>query len=110
MIHLATVHEVDDARSVRRGTVLDVRNADEFAAGHVPGSVLMPLHLVPLRASELERGETYYVVCESGARSAQACAYLAAQGFDVRSVEGGMSSWRTAGLPVESGQHVPAAW
>jgi rhodanese-related sulfurtransferase len=63
----------------------------------------MPLHLVPLRASELDRSETYYVVCESGGRSGQACAYLAQQGFDVRSVQGGMSAWRGAGLAVETG-------
>jgi rhodanese-related sulfurtransferase len=110
MIHAASVQETSEARALRRGTVLDVRNADEFARGHVDGALFMPLHIVPLRVSELDRSETYYVVCESGARSAQACAYLAAQGFDVRSVQGGMSSWRGAGLPVESGQHAPAAW
>jgi len=49
------------------------------------------------------------VVCESGARSAQACAYLGQQGYDVRSVQGGMTAWRSAGLPVETGLHEPAS-
>ena len=69
----------------------------------------MPLHIVPVRAAELDRSETFYVVCESGARSAQACAYLGAQGYDVRSVEGGMSAWRAGGLPVETGLREPSS-
>lgn len=103
MIRTATVHEAATARSLRSATFLDVRNADEFRTGHVDGAVLMPLHLVPLRAGELSRSDSYYVICQSGARSAQATAYLAAQGYDVRSVEGGMSTWQAAGLPVSSG-------
>jgi rhodanese-related sulfurtransferase len=109
MIHAASIQETSDARALRRGTVLDVRNADEFARGHVDGASFLPLHLVPLRTSELDRSETYYVVCESGARSAQACAYLALQGYDVRSVQGGMSAWRSAGLPIETGMHEAVA-
>ena len=108
MIRTASIEETSQARALRRGTVLDVRNADEFSRGHVDGAVFMPLPVVPLRTSELDRGETYYVVCESGARSAQACAYLAQQGYVVRSVQGGMSAWRSAALPVETGLHEPA--
>ncbi len=103
MIRTVTIHEAAEARALRRGTFLDVRNGDEYARSHVSGALFMPLHIVPLRASELDRSETYYVVCESGGRSGQACAYLAQQGFDVRSVEGGMSAWRGARLPVETG-------
>ncbi|MBI1375867.1 MAG: rhodanese-like domain-containing protein [Frankiales bacterium] len=110
IVRLASLDETDQARALRRGTLLDVRNPDEFHRGHIDGAVLMPLHLVPLRASELDRRETYYVVCESGARSAQACSYLAQQGYDVRSVEGGMSSWRAAGQPVSTGREQVAPW
>ena len=109
MIRLASVQETSEARGLRRGVVLDVRNPDEFARGHVDGALFMPLHIVPLRSSELDRAETYFVVCESGARSAQACGYLAAQGFDVRSVQGGMSAWRSAGLPTTVGMHESAS-
>ena len=110
MIRTASIEETSQARALRRGTLLDVRNADEISRGHVGGAVFMPLPVVPLRTSELDRGETYYVVCESGARSAQACQYLAQQGYDVRSVQGGMSAWRSAALPVETGLHEPASW
>ena len=104
MIRTATVSEAATARSLRSATFLDVRNADEFATGHVDGAIFMPLHIVPLRASELSRSETYYVVCQSGARSAQATAYLASAGYDVRSVEGGMSAWQASGHPVTTGR------
>jgi rhodanese-related sulfurtransferase len=109
MIRTASIQETSEARALRRGTVLDVRNADEFARGHMDGALFMPLHVVPLRSAELDRTETYFVVCESGARSAQACTYLAQQGYDVRSVLGGMSAWRSAGLPVETGLHETVA-
>ena len=103
MIRMASIQETSEVRALRRGALLDVRTADEFRQGHVDGAVLMPLPIVPLRHTELDRSEQYYVVCESGARSAQACSYLSELGFDVRSVQGGMSAWRSAGLPVESG-------
>ena len=105
MIRTATVHEAAQARALRTATIIDVRSSDEFASGHIEGATFMPLHVVPVRLSELERSATYYVVCQSGGRSAQACAYLADHGFDVRSVEGGMNAWRSAGLPVATGLH-----
>ena len=103
MIRTATVAEAATARSLRSASFLDVRNADEYAAGHVDGAVLMPLHIMPLRTSELSRSDASCVICQSGARSAQATAYLAAQGYDARSVEGGMSAWQAAGHPVTTG-------
>jgi len=78
MIRTATVAQAATARSLRSASFLDVRNADEYAAGHVDGAVFMPLHVVPLRTSELSRTDTYFVICAAGARSAQATAYLAA--------------------------------
>ncbi len=109
MIQTVTVQEAAQARALRRGAFIDVRNADEFERGHIGGATFVPLPIVPLRTSELSRSETYYVVCESGGRSAQACAYLAQHGFDVRSVSGGMAAWRAAGMPVASGLHSTAA-
>ena len=103
MIPVVSIYEASDARALARGTLLDVRTPEEYAAGHIDGAVLIPLHVVPLRTSELRRAETYYVVCESGARSAQATQFLLGQGYDARSVQGGMSAWHTAGLPVASG-------
>ena len=68
MTTTTTAHEV--AAAVRRGdTVIDVRTIEEYTAGHVPGAVFMPLHVVPLRLSEFSRRSPVYVVCESGARA-----------------------------------------
>lgn len=103
MIPTATLEEADAAHALRTAAVLDVRTPDEYAAGHVPGAELMPLHLVPLRLPDLRRGERYLVVCESGARSAQATDYLLRHGYDAASVTGGMSAWRASGRHVETG-------
>ena len=56
--------------------VIDVRNADEYTAGHLPRATFMPLPTVSLRISELNRHTPVYVICETGARALQACQYL----------------------------------
>ena len=82
--------------------VVDVRNPDEYAAGHVPGAVLMPLHTVPVRVQDLPRNRPVYLVCHSGGRSAQAAARLTQQGYDVVNVVGGTGAWAASGYPVEA--------
>jgi rhodanese-related sulfurtransferase len=103
VIPQASLADAESARALRRATVLDVRTHDEFSAGHIADATFLPLHVVPLRLSELSRSESYLVVCESGARSAQATSYLLQQGYDARSVTGGMAAWRASGRPVQSG-------
>lgn len=81
--------------------ILDVREYSEIRAGTVPGAEPVPLATVPLRAHELQRDETYVLVCRSGARSAQACMFLQQQGFDnVYNLRGGMMAWAASGLPA----------
>ena len=84
--------------------VVDVREPNEYAAGHVPGALLLPLAMVPLRHSELPKGETVYLICQTGGRSFTAATWLAQQGYDVRNVTGGTSDWIANGLPVETGK------
>jgi rhodanese-related sulfurtransferase len=89
-----SVHEVpDDA------VVLDVREQDEWDAGHAPAAVHIPLGDLPSRLDALPDtdAETLAVVCRSGGRSARAVAWLSQQGFDVANVEGGMKAWEVAG-------------
>jgi rhodanese-related sulfurtransferase len=94
----------DVAAALNRGDmVIDVRTADEYASGHIPGSVFMPLFAVPLRLSELDRRRDVYVVCESGARGQQASRYLDERGYQVRNLDGGMASWRASGMQVRTG-------
>lgn len=84
--------------------VVDVREPDEYVSGHVPGAMSMPLAVVPLRHSELDKSEPVYVICEVGGRSAQACAYLAGLGFDAVNVGGGTGMWRTLGYDLTTGE------
>jgi rhodanese-related sulfurtransferase len=83
--------------------VVDVREPDEYARGHIPNAILMPLATVPVRYSELPRDEPLYFVCAVGARSMQAVRFLAQLGFDARNVAGGTHDWMAAGMPVETG-------
>jgi len=84
--------------------VIDVRQVQEIATGTVPGAQALPLHNLPLVVEQLNRNEKLVMVCRSGARSAQACMFLAQQGFDnVHNLRGGMLAW------VQSGQSVGAA-
>ena len=103
MIPQATLADAESARPLRRAVVLDVRTHEEYVGGHIPDATFMPLHVVPLRLSELDRSTSYVVVCESGARSAQATSYLLQQGYDARSMTGGMAAWRASARAVETG-------
>ncbi|RZI44186.1 rhodanese-like domain-containing protein [Herbaspirillum sp. HC18] len=84
--------------------LLDVREPDEYAAGHAPGSTLLPLGQIKDRANEIRtyRDKPVVVMCRSGKRSAQAAGILTQLGFtSVYNVQGGILAWEKAGLPVE---------
>ncbi len=83
------------------GTLLDVREDDEWAAGHAVGAVHIPLGQLPVRLGELDLDDPVHVVCRSGARSAQAVAWLNENGADAVNVAGGMGAWAEAGRPME---------
>jgi len=81
--------------------VLDVRQPDEWASGHIPGATLIPLDQLPNRLGELPRDQSIVVVCRSGNRSAQGRDVLLGAGFtSVTSMAGGMTDWIAASLPV----------
>ncbi|MGB8652202.1 MAG: rhodanese-like domain-containing protein [Mycobacteriales bacterium] len=94
--------ELEAARSAGE-TVLDVREVGEFIGGHVPGVVLMPLAVLPVRMHELPKDQPVYLICRSGARSFQAAHLLAREGLQARSVAGGTDAWIRSGRPVETG-------
>ena len=73
--------------------LVDVREADEYASGHVPGATNLPLSDFLERYGELDKDKPYHIICRSGARSAQACAFLEEEGYDVTNVAGGTSAW-----------------
>ncbi|KAA1395780.1 rhodanese-like domain-containing protein [Aeromicrobium ginsengisoli] len=80
--------------------VLDVREPHEWAAGHIDGAIHIPLRELPNRVGELDPSARTLVVCHIGGRSAQATAWLHAQGHDVVNLEGGMDTWEQAGRPI----------
>ena len=94
---LAAILEADPTTPV-----VDVRNPDEYAAGRVPGAVLVPMHTVPVRLQDLPRDRTLYLVCATGGRSAQTAAWLEPQGYDVVNVAGGTQAWFMSGYALES--------
>ena len=102
----ATLDELDAARTAG-AQVVDVRESDEYAQGHVPGARLMPLGVVPVLAHELPTGTPVHVICAGGARSAQAVEILRRAGVDARSVAGGTNAWMRSGRLVETGDPRP---
>ncbi|WP_405653451.1 rhodanese-like domain-containing protein [Streptomyces sp. NBC_00019] len=86
------------------GLVIDVREADEYAAGHVPGAQLMPLHSVPTRCGELPTDRPVYVICASGNRSRTAADWMNSRGIDAYSVTGGTGAWARARHPIAAGR------
>jgi rhodanese-related sulfurtransferase len=84
--------------------VLDVREPDEWAEVHIPGTTLIPLRELAARAAELPRDQEIVVICRSGNRSQQGRDILLAAGFDrVTSMAGGVTEWRAQGLPTVTG-------
>jgi rhodanese-related sulfurtransferase len=80
--------------------LLDVREPEEWEAGHAPGARHVPLGLLPDRMGEFERSEPIVVVCRSGHRSGLATEWLTTAGFDAANLVGGMQAWAAALLPV----------
>ena len=85
--------------------VLDVRDPDEFAAGHIPGAMHIPYGHLMERLSELPRDRAIAAVCSGGKRSGMAASLLQREGFDqvIHVGHGGVGTWQRLGHPVESG-------
>lgn len=89
--------------------LLDVREPDEWAAGHAPGAVHMPMMEIPVRISEVPTEGDVVVVCRSGGRSGQVVAYLLGNGWDnVSNLDGGMQDWAATGRELVSEDGQPA--
>ena len=88
-------------------TILDVREDDEWAAGHVAGSVHVPLSELPARAADIPDSDPLVVVCRVGGRSAQVTAWLAGQGRHAVNLAGGLESWAAIGRPLVTDDGTP---
>ncbi|MCK7623874.1 rhodanese-like domain-containing protein [Streptomyces sp. RS10V-4] len=88
--------------------LLDVREDDEWEAGHAEGALHIPMSEFVARYGEFteaapEDGRVF-VLCRVGGRSAQVAQYLIQRGIDAVNVEGGMQAWEAAGRPVSDGK------
>jgi hydroxyacylglutathione hydrolase len=85
--------------------VLDVRDDDEFAEAHIPGSINLPYGELPARQGELPRDRAIAAICSGGKRSGLAASILQREGFDrvLHVANGGVGTWRRSGRQVESG-------
>ena len=101
MFH-AQLPAVDAAAVPSDGFLLDVREDDEWAAGHAVGALHIPMGELAARIAELPQDRRLHVVCRVGGRSAQVAQYLIAQGMDAVNVDGGMRRWDSAGRPMVS--------
>ena len=83
--------------------ILDVRDADQFAAAHLRDARHIPLKDLPQRMPELDKfkGKSILVVCQSGTQSGKAESLLKKAGFtDVQGLSGGIAAWQAQGLPT----------
>jgi rhodanese-related sulfurtransferase len=106
-IDVATLQQWQDLGKGFR--LLDVRTPSETVHGVIGGASLLPLHLLPLRMGELASDEPLVIYCRTGARSGQACAFLAQHGLtEVYNLRGGIMGWLQSGLSLEYPEHVAA--
>ncbi|WP_067489809.1 rhodanese-like domain-containing protein [Actinomadura hibisca] len=97
------VPAVDAAAVSQDAYLLDVREQDEWDAGHAPEAVHIPMGELSDRAGEIPRDREVFVICRSGMRSAQVTVALNQAGWLARNVTGGMKRWAEAGRPMEAG-------
>lgn len=111
-MNFAPLPSVEAAAVPSDGLVLDVREDDEWAAGHVEGALHVPMSDFVARVGEvtevLADGRRAYVMCRVGGRSAQVTQYLVQQGIDAVNIDGGMLAWDGAGRPMVTDNGSPA--
>lgn len=88
-------------------TLIDVREPDEWQAGHAPDALFIPLGEVAARTGEIASDCRVVVICRVGGRSERAARFLIAQGFDAVNLAGGMRAWAASGLTVATDDGSP---
>ncbi|HLM17627.1 MAG TPA: rhodanese-like domain-containing protein [Acidimicrobiia bacterium] len=91
------------------GYLLDVREADEWEAGHAPAAVWIPMGELQGRVDELPRDRRIVVICRSGARSHRVAGVLVGAGFDAVNLDGGLRAWAAEDYPVLASDGLPGA-
>ncbi len=95
---------VEELAAVRTsGVLVDVREPEEYVAGHVLGAVPIPMSQLATRMGEIDKSAPVFVICASGNRSSAMTDLLRGAGFDAVSVAGGTGAWARSGRPLEGG-------
>jgi rhodanese-related sulfurtransferase len=97
---MTAVPEIGVAELPADAVLIDVREDDEWQAGHAPDAVHLPMSRFVERLDELPDADPLYVICRSGGRSGRVVAYLNQQGRQSVNVAGGMQSWAAGGRPM----------
>jgi rhodanese-related sulfurtransferase len=101
------VPEIPAAAVPEGAWLLDVREDDEWAAGHAPDAAHIPLGQLGARTGELPADQEIYVICRSGHRSGRATQALNGAGWRAVNVAGGMQDWAAAGRPMTTDSGAP---
>ena len=101
------VPEMPAAGLPKGAYLLDVREDDEWVAGHAPDAVHIPLGELGGRTEQVPRDQEVYVICRAGSRSGYAAQALGAAGWNVVNVADGMLGWESAGRPMVSESGTP---
>lgn len=80
--------------------LVDVRSASEYASGHIPGAVNIPMDQIESRMADLDQKGSIVLVCQSGKRARMAAGFLEPCGKDLLVLAGGTSAWANAGMPL----------
>lgn len=94
------MESVDPAQVPEDAQLIDVREQNEWDAGHAPTAQHVPASSIVEHLGELPEEGDLYIVCRSGGRSAQATMWLNQNGYDAINVAGGMDEWFEQGLPM----------
>jgi len=94
------VPTVEVAELPADAVLIDVRENDEWVAGHAPDARHLPMSRFAQHLSEVPEADPLYVICRSGGRSAQVVAFLNQQGHSSVNVAGGMQAWAALGRPM----------
>lgn len=89
---MKSINQAELVQAIQAGKrIIDVREADEYVEGHVPTAINIPMSQLQERFTKVENGD--YIICHSGARSANSSLFLEGQGIEVINVSGGTSAW-----------------
>ena len=99
--HSLTILQATQLLNKGKAVILDVRSAEEFAAGHLRSAKNIPLKELAAKMGQLDKSQPVLVVCAAGVQSVKGAVQLTQAGFaEVYSLEGGFEAWHSQGLPV----------